>query len=116
MTGLEFAEVEQIIDQLEQMVSGFIQRLGVVAGALVQVSVEQKPGQADDAIERGAKFVAYDRQKLGLAAIARLGRIARKINSAVSFSCLRTSSRKCSFDAVNSARAPRSPSRAPSIP
>jgi len=61
---VDFAEVENVVDQLEQRVPGQVDRLQILVELLgLYWIVAQELAETDDGVERGAQFMAHCRQK-----------------------------------------------------
>ncbi|MCH8111406.1 MAG: SLC13/DASS family transporter [Proteobacteria bacterium] len=82
LADFDFRDVEQVVDQIQQVRGAFVD---VGRGLLVLLrskwSVEfllDHSGEADDGVQRGAKFVAHVGQKLGLAAVGVLRLFLRR--------------------------------------
>jgi hypothetical protein len=63
LAGLVLGEVEDVVDDVEQSLSGEVDAVDVLLLALVQPGVLQQTGEADDAVHRGADLVAHRRQE-----------------------------------------------------
>ena len=75
--GLDLGEVENVVDDVEQRVGGELHGFKIVALFGSQLGVERQVGHADDAVERGADFVAHVGEELAFGAAGRLGLDAR---------------------------------------
>jgi hypothetical protein len=71
--GLNFGEVENVVDDHEQRLPARVDRLRIAPLLIAQRRVEQQCGHADDAIHRRPDFVAHRRQEVRLGAVRRFG-------------------------------------------
>ncbi len=66
LAGLDLREVENLVDDAQQVVSGFLDGAQVVELARGQLAFLQQMGEAQNAIERRADFMAHVGQEFGL--------------------------------------------------
>ena len=69
LAGLDFGEIENLLDQREQRLAGRLHGLRVGDLFGLQRRIEQEPGHAENAVERRADFVADHREEAALGAI-----------------------------------------------
>ena len=69
LAGLDFGEIEDFLDQREQRLAGRLHGLRVGDLFGLQRGVEQEPGHAENAVERGADLMADHREEAALGAI-----------------------------------------------
>ena len=83
--GLDFGEIEHLVDQIKQVLSGLgnaLQRLDEIVLAQVLGVFQQHLGNADDGVERRAQLVAHIGEKLALG-LSRLHRLIPRLRKAV---------------------------------
>src|SRR5690606_2050466 len=70
LARLDLRDVEQIVDEVEHVIARAVDVAQVVAVPVgpyrPELFIHHQFGKADDGVERGADFMAYPRQKLGL--------------------------------------------------
>ena len=73
--GLDLREVKDVVDDVEQGLTGPLHGLGVVALLRSHVCIEQESGHPHDAVHGGTNFMAHDGEEggLGLRGGLRLG-------------------------------------------
>ena len=64
MPGFDLAQVENIVDNVEQRVAGFDDHLQILALLRGQIALQENFGHADHTVHGGADLVAHVRQKL----------------------------------------------------
>ena len=69
LAGLDFGEIENLLDQREQRLAGRLHGLRVGDLFGLQRRIEQEPGHAENAVERRADFMADHREEAALGAI-----------------------------------------------
>ena len=79
LAGLDLREVEDLVDDAQQVVGGFFDGAQVVQLARGQLAFLQQVGEAEDAVERRADFMAHVGQELGLDAAGLQGLFARQV-------------------------------------
>ncbi len=85
LAGFDFREVENVVDDGEQSVGGVTEgkREFVLLG--IERGVEQKIGHADDAIHRGANFVAHGCEEFALGGAGAFGELLGALEFALDF-------------------------------
>ncbi len=73
LARLDLGEIEQVVDQDEERVGGMFDHVEVIALAAVELGLEGELGQADDAVERGANFVADVGEEIAFGLVGFLG-------------------------------------------
>ena len=75
LAGLDLGDVEDVVDQVEQIVTGRIDRLGELDLFIVEVAggvLRQQLGQDERAVQRRAQLMAHVGEELGLVATGAL--------------------------------------------
>ena len=76
LAGLDLGIIQQFLDQRQQRVAGGFHRLGISHLFRRQRRIQQQPAHADNAVERGADFVAGHREEARLGAVGGVGLVA----------------------------------------
>ncbi len=76
LAGLDFGEVENIVDDAEQGVAGELERLHIFPLLVREVGIETELAHSDDAVQRCPNLVAHVREELALRAVRAFGRRA----------------------------------------
>ena len=71
--GLDFAQVEQVVDQAQQRLGAGVGQFDIAPLLRQQGLGQQQPGHAQHAVERRAHLMAHGVQELGLGPVGRLG-------------------------------------------
>ncbi len=79
LASLDLGEVEDLVDDPQQVVGGFLDGVQVVQLTWRQLAFLQQMGKAEDAVERGADLVAHVGQELRLDAAGLEGLLARHV-------------------------------------
>ncbi|MNC06261.1 hypothetical protein D3C75_537680 [compost metagenome] len=79
LAGLDLGEVEDLVDDPQQVVGGLLDSAQVVQLARCQLAFLQQVGETEDAVERGADFVAHVGQEFRLDAAGLQGFLARHV-------------------------------------
>ena len=64
LAGLKLRNIENIVEQVQQAVAGFVNRIHDVTLLAVELGVEQRCRKPDNRIHRGANLVAHDREEV----------------------------------------------------
>src|ERR1035441_2995555 len=75
MPGLDFREVQDIVDDTEEMLPRGLDRRRPLALAQLQLAAQQQLVHAEHAVERRADLMTHGREKLALGAARRLRRV-----------------------------------------
>ena len=70
---LDLGEIENIVDDRQQVLTGFRAHVGVTARAAGQFAARQQFGHDQDAVHRRADLVAHGGEEVGFGLIGRLG-------------------------------------------
>ncbi len=71
--GFNLGKIENVVDQGQQMLAGIQNFLDIVALLEVEFGFERQMRHADDAIHRGANFMAHVGKEFALGAVSCLG-------------------------------------------
>ena len=82
LARLDLREVEDVVDDRQECITGRPDDLGVVALLLVQGCVQQQPAHPDDRVHRRADLMAHGGQEGALGLVRVLGRLARRLRLA----------------------------------
>ena len=66
LASLDFGEIQNVIDHPQQGIRRRLHDRNVLALLGIQLGIHQQVRHADDAIHRGADFMAHIGQKIGL--------------------------------------------------
>ena len=66
MPGLDFREIEDVVDQRQKSAAGALKDLDISLLLLIQIGLRQQVGHAQDGIERRPYLVAHGREKFAL--------------------------------------------------
>ena len=75
LAGFDFGEVQDVVDDGQQRFGRALDQQQVAALFVVQRTVEHQIGHADDAVHRGADFVAHVGQKLAFGSAGGFGSV-----------------------------------------
>ncbi|MNF61600.1 hypothetical protein D3C84_432520 [compost metagenome] len=73
LTLFQAGEIEHFVEDRQQAFGGLVQRLQALAVALAEGRAAQQFGHAEDAVERGADFMAHGGEEARLGQVGRLG-------------------------------------------
>src|SRR5690606_25667355 len=79
LAGFDLREVEDLVDDRQQAIGGFVDGGQVLVLTSAQFAALQQRGEAENAVERRTQFVAHVGEELGLDAAGLLRRLARQI-------------------------------------
>ena len=79
LAGLDLGEVQDLVDDRQQVVGGFLDGRQVFLLAAAHLGALQQTAEAEDAIQRGAQLVAHVGEEFGLDAAGFLGGFACQV-------------------------------------